>query len=101
MIYPAIPTRLHMLSHISLVDYEGVGRRFEVLVLVGGRGRRPVLLHSPTSPPLRHLVQVVPLYPLFHVRAERPERGLFLFTSVHFEELERGKYNTLVRNLSI
>ena len=72
MIYPAIPTRLHMLSHISLVDYEGVGRRFEVLVLVGGRGRRPVLLHSPTSPPLRHLVRVVPLAlrsTLFHVRA--------------------------------
>ena len=38
MIYPTIPTHLHMLSHISLVDYEGVGRRFEVLVLVGGRG---------------------------------------------------------------
>ena len=80
MIYPTIPTRLHMLSHISLVDYEGVGRRFEVLVLVGGRGRRPVLLHSPTSPPLRHLVQVVPLY-LYFTCALNAEGFVFVYIS--------------------
>ena len=66
-------TRLHMLADIALVDDEGMRRRLELLILVIGRRRRPVMLHRPTPSLVRHLAQV-------YLTCFAYYRRLFLFT---------------------